>query len=127
MAINQLFLTYINGLIMNDLIKQAADLRAQAAALEAQAEQQKSAARQGVLAQVKAVIAEHGFSATDLGLKAGKAGRPLKAGRSHPSAGKKVTVKFKDAQGNTWTGRGVKPRWLSSALQNGATLQSFAI
>jgi DNA-binding protein H-NS len=112
---------------MNDLIKQAADLRAQAAALEAQAEVQKNAARAGILNQVKAMIAEHGFNATDLGLKAGKVGRPPKLGRSHPSAGKKVDPKFKDNNGNTWTGRGVKPRWLSLALSNGATLQSFAI
>ena len=112
---------------MNDLIKQAADLRAQAAALEAQADQQKNAARAGVLSQVKAMIAEHGFSASDLGLKAGKPGRPAKSGRTHPSAGKKVEAKFKDTNGNTWTGRGVKPRWLSSALANGASLQSFAI
>ncbi len=112
---------------MNDLIKQAADLRAQAAALEAQAELQKNAVRTDVLNQVKALVAEHGFTATDLGLKAGKPGRPAKLGRSHPSAGKKVDPKFKDTNGNTWTGRGVKPRWLSSALANGATLQSFAI
>jgi DNA-binding protein H-NS len=112
---------------MNDLIKQAADLRAQAAALEAQAAQQKNAARHGVLEQVKTIIAEHNFNAAELGLKAGKAARTVKSGRTHPSAGKKVDPKFKDANGNTWTGRGVKPRWLSLALDNGATLQSFAI
>ena len=112
---------------MSDLIQQAAQLRAQAAALEAQAAEQKNAARANVLAQLKATIAEHGFNATDLGLKAGKAGRPAKAGRTHPSAGKKVEAKYKDAQGNSWTGRGVKPRWLSLAMANGASLQSFAI
>ena len=112
---------------MSDLIQQAAQLRAQADALEAQAAEQKNAARAGVLAQLKATIAEHGFSASDLGLKAGKAGRPTKGGRAHPSAGKKVEPKYKDAQGNSWTGRGVKPRWLSLAIANGATLQSFAV
>jgi DNA-binding protein H-NS len=115
---------------MSDLIQQAAQLRAQAAALEAQAAEQKNAARAGVLAQLKATIAEHGFSASELGVKSGKvgkAGRPAKADRSHPSAGKKVAAKFKDGQGNSWTGRGVKPRWLSLALANGASLQSFAV
>jgi DNA-binding protein H-NS len=112
---------------MSDLIQQAAQLRAQAAALEAQAAEQKNAARAGVLAQVKATIAENGFSAADLGLKAGKAGRPSKSGRSHPSAGKKVEAKYKDNQGNSWTGRGVKPRWLSLAIANGASLESFAV
>ena len=112
---------------MSDLIKQAVALRAQADALEAQAEQQKQAARAGVLEQVKALVMEYGFHASELGLKAGKPGRPPKLGRSHPSAGKKVQIKYKDSNGNTWTGRGVKPRWLSSALANGAQLQSFAI
>jgi DNA-binding protein H-NS len=112
---------------MSDLIQQAIQLRAQAAALEAQAAEQKNAARAGVLAQLKATIAEHGFSASELGVKSGKVGRPVKGERSHPSAGKKVAAKYKDAQGNAWTGRGVKPRWLSLALANGASLQSFAV
>jgi DNA-binding protein H-NS len=112
---------------MSDLIQQAANLRAQAAALEAQAAEQKLAARAGVVAQLKATIAEHGISAAELGLKAGKAGRPTKAGRSHPSAGKKVEAKYADGKGSTWTGRGVKPRWLSVAIANGASLDSFKI
>ena len=112
---------------MSDLIQQATALRAQAAALEAQAAEQKLAARSGVIAQLKATIAEHGISISELGLKAGKAGRPAKLGRSHPSAGKKVDPKFADGKGNTWTGRGVKPRWLSLAIAGGANLQSFAI
>jgi DNA-binding protein H-NS len=112
---------------MTDLIQQANDLRAQAAALEAQAAQQKLAARAGVIAQLKATIAEHGISASELSLKSGKAGRPAKVGRSHPSAGKKVEAKYRDANGNSWTGRGVKPRWLSLALASGSSLQSFAI
>jgi DNA-binding protein H-NS len=112
---------------MSDLIKQAAELRAQATALEAQAAKQMDAARANVIAELKATIAKHGITAADLGLKSGKVGRPAKSGRTHPSAGKKVSPKFKDAAGNTWTGRGVKPRWLSLALANGASLQSFAI
>lgn len=112
---------------MSDLIQQAANLRAQAAALEAQAAEQKQAARAGVLAQLKATIAEHGFSAAELGIKGGKAASSAKTGRGHPSAGKKVEAKYKDASGNSWTGRGVKPRWLSLAMAGGATLDSFKI
>jgi DNA-binding protein H-NS len=113
---------------MSDLLKQANDLRAQAAALEAQAAEQIQAARAGVLAEVKATIAEYSFSAADLGLKGDKASRlALKTGRSHPSAGKRVEAKYKDSNGNSWTGRGVKPRWLTSALANGVSLESFAV
>ena len=114
---------------MNDLQQQADQLRAQAAALDAQIAQQKLAARAGVVAGLKATIAEHGITGAELGFKGGKDARASKpAGdRSHPSAGKKVPAKFKDANGNSWTGRGVKPRWLSAAIAAGATLQSFAV
>ena len=114
---------------MNSLEQQAADLRAQAAALDAQIAQHKSAARAGLLAQAKALIVENGFTANELGLKAAKPGRQAKAGadgRSHPSAGQKVAVKYRSGD-NTWTGRGVKPRWLSTAISNGANLESFAV
>lgn len=115
---------------MSDLIQQAANLRAQAAALEAQAAEQQQAARKGVLEQVKTLIATHHFSAAELGIKAGKAAKNsagAKADRSHPSAGKKVPAKYTDGKGNNWTGRGVKPRWLSLAIAGGASLESFAI
>ncbi len=112
---------------MSDFLQQAAQLRAQAAQLEAQAAEQKNAARAGVLAQVKSMIAEHSFTAAEIGLKPGKAGRPVKQGRGHPSAGKKVDAKYKDNQGNQWSGRGVKPRWLALAISNGASIESFAV
>jgi DNA-binding protein H-NS len=113
---------------MSDLLQRANDLRAQAAVLEAQAAEQLQAARTGVLTQLKATIAEHGFTAADLGLKTGKgAATASKTGRSHPSAGKKVPAKYKDHNNNEWTGRGVKPRWLVDALASGQTLESFAV
>lgn len=112
---------------MTDLMKQAADLRAQAAALEAQAEQERQAVRATVVNQVKAMIAEHGISGVELGMKGGRAVKNGKTGRSHPSAGKKVAIKFQDSNGNKWTGRGVQPRWLTAALAAGAKLDSFAV
>lgn len=112
---------------MTDLLQQASALRAQAAALEAQAAQEKMAARSGVVAQLKATIVEYGVTGAELGFKGGKAAKAARGDRSHPSAGKKVPAKFKDAAGNAWTGRGVKPRWLSAALAAGASLQSFAV
>jgi DNA-binding protein H-NS len=111
---------------MNDLIRQANELRAQAAALEAQAMEQMQAARANVLAQVKSTIAEHNFTIAELGIKLNK-DKSSKTGRSHPSAGKKVDAKYKDAFGNIWTGRGVQPRWLADAIANGASLEQFLV
>lgn len=45
-----------------------------------------------------------------------------------PARGKKsaAKVKYRDQAGNTWSGRGPRPRWLTDALANGASLQDLA-
>lgn len=51
--------------------------------------------------------------------------KPVKARAS--SAGKKVAIKYKDENGNVWSGRGSQPRWLRSALETGKKLEDFAV
>jgi DNA-binding protein H-NS len=41
--------------------------------------------------------------------------------------GKKVPPKYRDRAGNTWAGRGAKPRWLVAAIKEGKKLEDFAI
>jgi DNA-binding protein H-NS len=48
-------------------------------------------------------------------------------GRRSPMKGRKVPVKFRDKEGNTWAGRGAQPRWLRDRLKSGAKLQDFAV
>jgi DNA-binding protein H-NS len=50
-----------------------------------------------------------------------------KTGIGSPLAGRKVAIKYRDRQGNTWAGRGVQPRWLREKLKGGAKLQDFAV
>lgn len=42
---------------------------------------------------------------------------------------KKVEIKYRNPSNNleTWTGRGKKPKWLSSALSNGADISDFLV
>lgn len=40
---------------------------------------------------------------------------------------RKVSPKYRDATGNTWTGRGKRPKWLENALKTGSTLDSLRI
>jgi len=42
---------------------------------------------------------------------------------------KKAPVKYMDAEnpGNTWTGRGRQPRWLTEAIANGKSVEDFLI
>ena len=41
--------------------------------------------------------------------------------------GKKVPPKYRDSAGNTWAGRGAKPRWLVAAIKEGKKLEDFAV
>ena len=41
--------------------------------------------------------------------------------------GKKVPPKYRSRTGETWAGRGAKPRWLVAALKKGRKLEDFLI
>jgi DNA-binding protein H-NS len=41
--------------------------------------------------------------------------------------GTKVAPKFRSPKGETWAGRGAKPRWLVAAIKDGKKLEDFAI
>lgn len=96
------------------------DLLAQKAALEKQIAEAQRAARTDAIAKVKALMAEYGLTAADL---AGKSAAAPKA-----EGGKKVAAKYRDsATGQTWSGRGLKPKWLQAALASGKKLSDFAL
>lgn len=44
-------------------------------------------------------------------------------------SGKKAEVKYRNPENHeeTWTGRGKQPKWLVAKIENGATLESFAV
>jgi DNA-binding protein H-NS len=46
---------------------------------------------------------------------------------THPLAGRKAPIKFRDRAGNTWAGRGAKPKWLVEALKAGKKIEDFLI
>ena len=58
-----------------------------------------------------------------------KLGGEMASGRGRGSAmkGRKVPVKYRDKQGNTWAGRGAQPVWLREKLKAGAKLEDFAV
>jgi DNA-binding protein H-NS len=41
--------------------------------------------------------------------------------------GRKVPVKYRDKEGNTWAGRGAHPVWLREKIKAGAKLDDFAV
>jgi DNA-binding protein H-NS len=107
-----------------DLLAKKAALEKQSAELDKQLQDARRAERAGVIAQVKSLMAEHGLTVADLGT--GKAGGSGKAPSA--SAGRKVAPKYRNtATGETWTGRGLQPKWVQAAVASGKKLEDFAI
>jgi DNA-binding protein H-NS len=91
--------------------------------LKRQAEERRKTEIAGVVGRIREAIKFYGLTATDLGLGGGHSGGvAAKAGRQ---AAKPVVVRYADAAGNAWSGRGPRPRWLREALANGQTLESL--
>lgn len=52
----------------------------------------------------------------------------IQHGQPHGNAGKKVPVKYRNTEtGDTWSGRGLKPRWLVAELDKGRSLDDFLV
>lgn len=94
------------------------ELLAQKAAIEQQIAEVQRAERDGAVAKVRALMAEHGLTLADLSSKAATPKR----------SGAKVAPKYRDAAtGDTWSGRGLQPRWLKQALASGKKISDFAL
>jgi DNA-binding protein H-NS len=109
--------------------KTYAQLQKQIDSLTAEAEKLRRKEMEGVIERMKEAIDTYGLSAADLGLeapgsrKAGSAARKAAGGKRKLSA----ALKFRDAAGNGWVGRGPRPQWLRDALASGKSLQDFAV
>jgi DNA-binding protein H-NS len=100
------------------------DLLAKKAALEQEIEATQKRERQDAIAKVKSLMNEYGLSASDL---AGKSGTKT-GGKSGASKGGKVAAKYRNnATGETWSGRGLQPKWLKAAVAAGKKLEDFAL
>jgi DNA-binding protein H-NS len=52
---------------------------------------------------------------------------PKRRGQASSLKGKKVPPKYRSPSGETWAGRGAKPRWLVAALKRGKKMEHFLI
>ena len=97
-----------------------AELLAQKAAIEKQIIEAQRGERSEVIAKVRALMAEYGLTLADIGSKAAAAPRA--------TAAKKVAAKYRNGiTGESWTGRGLQPKWLRAALASGHTLAEFTL
>ena len=96
------------------------ELSAQIAALMTQAEAARKAERSAVLIEIRALMAEYNVTVADLNMPGAKGQRK--------GALKSVPAKYRHPiTGETWSGRGLRPRWLVAELEKGTSLDSFII
>ena len=103
---------------------------------EAIAIQEKERAE--VIERIQTAINHYALTADELlAAKRPRRGRlrepvALKA-TNHPNSGGRsegkgeVPAKYRDQSGNSWTGRGRRPKWLVAALAEGKLLDEFAL
>lgn len=99
------------------------ELLAQRAALEKQIEETRSKDRGDAIEKVRQLMRDNGLTLADI------SGRAAPAPKSKPAgSGGKVAAKYRNAStGETWSGRGLQPRWLKAALASGKSLGDFAV
>src|SRR5215813_6371334 len=54
-------------------------------------------------------------------------GRRIVRGDGSALKGRKLSPKYRGPSGETWAGRGAKPRWLVAAIKSGKKLDDFLI
>ncbi|WP_395699600.1 H-NS family nucleoid-associated regulatory protein [Aquabacterium sp.] len=111
------------------MAKSLAQIQKQIEALQREADAIKASEKSGVVARIKEAITHYGITAAELGLGKGGVRGPRgpykKRAKSGAPAAKKAgkkpngVVKYRDDAGNTWSGRGPKPRWFKAALEAG--------
>lgn len=91
-----------------------ADLEAQRRAIDeaiAAAKEVTKAEKEADIATIKGLIAKHGLGGKDI------FERKVRI----------MPIKFRDSAGNTWTGQGKQPKWLSDAIAAGYAKELYAV
>ena len=96
------------------------ELIARKEALEKEIELTKRQDRSAAVAKVRSLMSEYGLTMADLSSKGGV--------KSNAGKGSKVAAKYRNAAtGESWSGRGLQPKWLKAALAAGKKLGDFAL
>ncbi|MDL2338609.1 MAG: H-NS histone family protein [Pseudomonadota bacterium] len=91
------------------------------AALDREIESTRKEEHADAIDKVKALMQEYGLTVSDISVKA-------TTRQSSATKGGKVAAKYRNKEtGETWSGRGLQPKWLKAALSAGRQLSEFTI
>jgi DNA-binding protein H-NS len=109
------------------------DLQSQIASLQKQAEEIRAKEFEATIIEIRQKMAAFGITVKDLQSAKVKAkpGRKAKAASDKPAKVKKATAavaaKYRGPNGETWSGRGLTPKWLATLIAQGQTKEQFLI
>lgn len=112
------------------------DIQSQIEKLQKQASEIKAKEFNGTVQDILAKMQAFGITIKDLqGAKPakttkgarGKKAAVAKSPKANKTAGVAVAPKYRGPNGETWSGRGLTPKWLSTLIAQGQTKESFAI
>lgn len=122
----------MKGIILSNLI----DIQTQIEKLQKQAADIKAREFDRTVQDIRAKMQAFGITIKDLqtvkrgtktkGKKDAVPKKRVSTGGA-TNAGKPVAAKFQGPNGETWSGRGLTPRWLATLLQQGRTKDEFAV
>ena len=101
--------------------------------LQRKAERLRVTEVKGVVGRIREAIVHYGLAPKDLFgappqvLNKATVRGEKNGNNASPLTGRKVPIKYRDRGGNTWTGRGTKPRWLTAAIAEGEKVEDFAV
>ena len=101
-------------------------IQEQIEALQKQAQEIKAKEFTSALTKTQTLINNYGIQVSDLRFPR------VTENRSNSEAkDKKVTqkapIKYRGPNGETWTGRGLKPRWITTLMDSGTALESLLV
>ena len=113
------------------------DIKSQIQKLQKQAESIKAKEFQNTIQDILAKMQAFGITVKDLKIakptKATKSGRkkvalqPRGTKKVSKRTGASVAAKYRGPNGETWSGRGLTPKWLAALIAQGESKESFAI
>ena len=115
------------------------DIQSQIEKLQKQANEIKSKDFHATVQDILAKMAAFGITVKDLQSGKGKskvgrvakgktgAAKSVKAPKAARKASNPVAPKYRGPSGETWTGRGLTPKWLSTLIAQGRAKDSFLI
>ena len=98
------------------------DIQNQIAALQKQAEEIKAQEFKKTVLEIKAKMEAFGITIADLEI-----GQARKSKAAGTKSANPAPAKYRGPNGETWSGRGLMPRWLSALVATGQAKESFAI